>query len=178
MENFIDFAHPPYLHRTTIGGYAHDYAEVGGTAEVEVAATDFGFTTMNFMGSRRYGFRVDWHRPNLSTIHFGPDYMLHVFSIPLAANRTRVMTVRRLPADVDTASYAEDAADVDHVILDEDRSIVESQSGDVLAGPDEVSVATDQPSVQFRRWYRQLVRGSRTVNSGPVRPSSRRRSRR
>ena len=160
VENFIDFAHPPYLHRETIGAYSHDFAERGGTAEVVVEERDDGFSTFNFMGSRSYGFQVDWHAPNLSCLHFGAraNAKLFVFSIPINATRTRVMTVRQLPRGYDPATYARRAADVDHQILDEDRVVVESHPTGPVPGPDgEVSVATDAPTVAFRRWYRDLM---------------------
>jgi len=160
VENFIDFAHPPYLHQQTIGAYSHDFAERGGQARIELTETPDGFMTLNFMGGRGYGFRVDWHRPNLSCLHFGatPDSRLHVFSVPVNPRLTRVMTVRRLPPGTSTVQFAERAAQVDHTILEEDRLVVESQPGAVDC-PEEISVASDGPSLAFRRWYRELVAG-------------------
>ena len=112
MENFIDFAHPSYLHRDTIGSWTHDYAESGAVATVEVQAEPWGFTTLNYFTSRRQGFRVDWYRPNLSVLHFGGcgEGKLHVFSIPVSATHTRVMTVRRLPPGADAAAWSARAA--------------------------------------------------------------------
>ncbi|MBL8225467.1 MAG: aromatic ring-hydroxylating dioxygenase subunit alpha [Chromatiales bacterium] len=158
VENFIDFAHPSYLHRDTIGAYTHHYAEGGAVATCEVEATPWGFRTLNYFGSRRQGFRVDWYRPNLSVLHFGAgnEGKLHVFSIPLNATQTRVMTVRRLPPGYDAAAWTAQRAAVDNTILDEDRFIVESQPGAV--NEDEISVATDAPCVTFRRWWRELLR--------------------
>jgi phenylpropionate dioxygenase-like ring-hydroxylating dioxygenase large terminal subunit len=158
VENFIDFAHPPYLHRDTIGAYSHDYAEGGAVAFVSFEATGSGFSTRNGYSQRGPGFRVDWFRPNLAQLHFGagPDGQLHVFSIPVNAQTTRVMTVRRLPAGADPAAWSARAASVDHVILDEDRLIVESQHGPVDDAA-ETSVSTDAPSVAFRRWYRDML---------------------
>ncbi len=156
VENFIDFAHPPYLHRDTIGAYARPYAEAGAIAHCEVEEAEWGFSTLNYYGARRQGFRVDWRRPNLSVLHFGSgnDGKLHVFSIPVTATATRVMTVRRLPPGWDLADWTARAAAIDHTILDEDREIVESQPGPI--DDTEVSVATDAPCVAFRRWYRRL----------------------
>ena len=57
----------------------------------------------------------------------------------------------------DAESYSSSASGTDHRILDEDRVIVESQQGDVLAEPAEISVATDQPTLVFRDWYRELL---------------------
>ncbi|MBN8280027.1 MAG: aromatic ring-hydroxylating dioxygenase subunit alpha [Gammaproteobacteria bacterium] len=160
VENFIDFAHPSYLHRATIGAWTHDYAEGGAVATVEVEPESWGFRTLNYFGNRRQGFRVDWYRPNQTVLHFGAGTSgkLHVFSIPVSADRTRVMTVRRLPPGMDLAAWNARAAAVDHTILDEDRVVVESQAGPVDdAG--EISVGTDAPSVAFRRWQRTMLAG-------------------
>jgi phenylpropionate dioxygenase-like ring-hydroxylating dioxygenase large terminal subunit len=161
VENFIDFAHPSYLHRETIGAWTHDYAESGGLAQVEVTERAWGLETLNYFTSRRQGFRVDWYRPNLSVLHFGGsgEGKLHVFSIPVDATHTRVMTVRRLPAGADPATWAARAEAIDHTILDEDRVVVESQAGPV-ADQTEWSVPSDAPTVAFRRWHQEML-GSR-----------------
>jgi phenylpropionate dioxygenase-like ring-hydroxylating dioxygenase large terminal subunit len=158
VENFVDFAHPSYLHRDTIGSWTHDYAESGAIATVEVQPEPWGFTTLNYFTSRRQAFRVDWYRPNLSVIHFGSsaESKLHVFSIPESATRTRVMTVRHLPPGVDGLAFSARAATVDNTILDEDRMVVESQQGPV-DDEREISVATDAPAVAFRRWHREML---------------------
>ena len=158
VENFIDFAHPSYLHRDTIGAWTHDYAESGAVATVEVHPETWGFTTLNYFTSPRQGFRVEWYQPNLSVLHFGgsAEAKLHVFSIPVSAMTTLVMTVRRLPAGADPAVVSARAASVDHTILDEDRLIVESQRGPV-DDDGEISVATDAPAVAFRRWHRAML---------------------
>lgn len=167
-ENFIDFAHAPYLHRDTIGVYTHDAAEGGVVARVEVDDTEFGFSTFSFLSKRSQGFQLDWYRPNLTCLHFGADAdsKLHVFSIPISLNRTRVMTVRRLPHGQEAEQHAGAAGGADHPILDEDRMIVESQPGDVCTGDEEISVATDAPSIAFRRWYRdEVLRGRSDIGA-------------
>jgi phenylpropionate dioxygenase-like ring-hydroxylating dioxygenase large terminal subunit len=158
VENFIDFAHPSYLHRDTIGAWTHDYAEGGAVATCEVQQESWGFRTLNYFTTRRQAFRVDWYRPNLSLLHFGGsgEAKLHVFSIPVSATQTRVMTVRRLPPDADPAAWSARAASIDNTILDEDRAVVESQTGPV-DDDTEISVATDAPAVAFRRWHREML---------------------
>ena len=42
-------------------------------------------------------------------------------------------------------------------VIDEDKVIVESQQGDVLSDPNEISVATDKPTLVFRDWYQGLL---------------------
>jgi len=159
VENFIDFAHPPYLHERTIGAWSRPFADSGGVAHVDIEATDYGMAVMNFMGSRRHGFRLEWRQPNLSVLHFGRSSAnrLHVFSIPLNEHETRVMNLRWIPGGSDAAAATEYAGQVDHPILDEDRAIVESQTGDVLSDPSEISVDTDKPSLLFRQFYKALI---------------------
>ena len=159
QENFIDFAHPPYLHEQTIGAWMHDYAERGGTARVEADVTDFGMIMTSYVGSSNAGFQLHWHRPNLAILHFGATAYnwLHVFCIPVNEEHTRVMTVRRVRGAADVPSYSRHASGTDHRILDEDRVIVESQQGDVLSDAAEISVATDKPTLVFRDWYRELL---------------------
>ena len=157
VENFIDFTHPPYAHRDTIGAYSFEFAERGGTARVEIEEHAAGMTMTNYMGRRSYGFRADWYAPNMTRLHFGAGNELHVYSIPLSDTETRVMTVRQLPAGADPQAWSDRAAAVDHQILNEDRTIVESQPGDVALAHDETTVATDAPTVQFRRWYRENI---------------------
>ena len=161
VENFIDFAHPAYLHESTIGGYSRPFAESGGISRVEIQRTEFGMAATNYMGNRHFGFRADWYRPNLTCLHFGPtpDRVLHVFSIPVNEHQTRVMTVRRIPPEVSVEDFEARFARVDHTILDEDRQIVESQVGAVDLSGVEVSVGTDAPSLEFRRWYKSLMSG-------------------
>lgn len=161
QENFIDFAHPPYLHEQTIGQWMHNYAERGGIARVDADETDFGMIMTSYLGNSDSGFQLHWYRPNLSILHFGwtPYNWLHVFCIPVNEQQTRVMTVRRMRSSDDARSYSKHASGTDNRILDEDRVIVESQQGDVLSDPDEISVATDRPTLVFRDWYRQLLAG-------------------
>ena len=159
QENFIDFAHPPYLHEQTIGAWMHDFAEGGGVARVDAERTDFGMIMTSYVGSNTNGFKLHWCKPNLAILHFGwtAYNWLHVFCIPVNETHTRVMTVRRMPSEDDAHSYSRSASGTDHRILDEDRVIVESQQGDVLSDPDEISVATDKPTLVFRDWYRDLL---------------------
>ena len=159
VENFIDFTHPPYAHRDTIGAYSYEFAERGGTAEVDIEEHATGMTMTNFMGRRSHGFQAEWYAPNMTQLHFGPGNALHVYSIPVNGSHTRVLTVRALPPGEDPVQWSKRAAAIDHHILDEDRLIVESQPGDVAEADHEISVATDAPTVHFRRWYRRLLAG-------------------
>ncbi len=171
VENFLDFAHPAYVHASTIGAYTLHYAEGGATGFSEVQPTEWGMRTINGIGRRGGGFRLDWYRPNLSVLHFGfgDESNLHVFSIPLDAQRTRVMTVRRLPPGTDAVTWSRRNAGIDSPILSEDRAVVESQVGPIATDESEISVGTDAPSIAFRRWYtRELYAHAPAVSRAPA----------
>lgn len=176
LENFIDFAHPPWVHADTIGAFSRPAVEAGITARVEVEPTPWGFIARNFFGDRRQGFRLDWYRPNLVVLHFGAGDTgkLCVTTIPVNDRQTRVMTVRRLPPGMDGSDYAARSLNGDHTILDEDRAIVESQPPGPVPDEGEASVATDAPTVFFRRWYRDLLAGAPAILSAAPAPHARR----
>jgi phenylpropionate dioxygenase-like ring-hydroxylating dioxygenase large terminal subunit len=159
QENFLDFAHPPYTHEQTIGTYLYDFAETGGTVRVETEPTEFGMTMKSFRDASDSYFRLDWYRPNLSILNFGTSTKnwMHVFCIPINEKNTRVMTVRRSSTSRHVEGFERHTTDTDHPILDEDRIVVESQSGDILSNPQEISVASDGPALAFRRWYEALL---------------------
>lgn len=164
VENFIDFAHVPYVHQQSIGQYSHHAAEAGVVTRCELEERDFGFVSTHSMGGRG-GFRFDWYRPNLTCLHFGgpEEAKLHVFSIPVDQRTTRVMTVRKLPRGVRQVDWERAHAADSHQVLDEDRHIVEAQPGPVALDGSERSVPSDAPTLAFRRWYRRHVVGIATI---------------
>jgi phenylpropionate dioxygenase-like ring-hydroxylating dioxygenase large terminal subunit len=159
QENFLDFAHPPYTHEQTIGTYLFDFAESGGAVRVETESTEFGMSMRSFRDMDEPYFRLDWYRPNLVILNFGTSTQnwQHVFCIPLNDRKTRVMTVRRSSTPIHVDGFDQHTTDTDHPILDEDRMVVESQTGDVLNNEREISVDTDAPGLFFRRWYKELL---------------------
>ena len=159
QENFLDFAHPPYAHQDTIGTFLHDFAESGGAVRVETEETEFGMAMRSFRDQDKPYFRLDWYRPNLVILNFGTSTQnwQHVFCVPLNDGKTRVMTVRRSSTPIHVDGFEQHTTDTDHPILDEDRVIVESQTGDVFSGDKEISVTTDAPGLVFRRWYKELL---------------------
>ena len=159
LENFIDFTHPPYLHQKTIGGWMHDHAESGALSYIESDAKDYGIYYLTGLGSNEFKFGVAWYQPGMTQLHFGntPYKALHVFCIPINDTQTRVMNVRLVPSKDDVQTGIEHSLKTDKQVLDEDRVVVETQSGCVLSDPDEISVGSDSPSVDFRRWYKKLI---------------------
>lgn len=68
------------------------------------------------------------------------------------------------PRAADAIAWSARNGGVDNPILGEDRAVVESQSGAVPDDDSEISVATDAPSIAFRRWYhRELMKKTGAV---------------
>jgi len=161
LENFIDFTHPPYLHKGTIGGWLHKHAESGAISYITNEETEYGLHMKTGLGPNEMSFPVDWYKPNMTELHFGstPYKALHVFCIPVNDTHTRVMNVRMVPSEDHVQAGIEHSQNSDRLVLDEDRHIVESQQGCVLSNPDEISVPGDSPSILFRKWYKELLAG-------------------
>ncbi len=159
FENFIDFTHPPYLHKQTIGSWLHEHAEAGAISYITTEPTEYGYDMATALGENQRGFPVEWYQPNMTVLHFGntPYKTLHVFCVPVNDTHTRVMNVRMVPTVDDVQAQLERCLQTDKTVLDEDKRIVESQQGCVLSDTDEISVTTDKPSLIFRKWYKELL---------------------
>lgn len=158
VENFIDFSHLAYVHEKTIGGFMHHGAEHGAVVSSRIDETSWGFINTHSFGEGP-GFRFDWYRPNRTTLHFGPtdESKLNIFSVPINAELTRVMTCRKLPEGAKLSEWQKAHEAAGNPVLGEDRVIVEAQPGAIKTDGSEISVPTDGPTVAFRRWYRQAV---------------------
>ena len=158
VENFIDFSHLAYVHEKTIGGFMHHGAENDAVVSSRIDATDWGFINTHSF-SEGPGFRLDWYRPNRTTLHFGPtdESKLNIFSVPISDELTRVMTCRKLPEGAELSEWQKAHEAAGNPVLGEDRMIVEAQTGAIRTDGSEVSVPTDGPTVAFRRWYREAV---------------------
>jgi len=159
LENFIDFTHPPYLHQASIGGWLHQHAEAGAISFITHKETPYGYDMTTALGRDERGFPVEWYKPNMTILHFGPPpyKTLHVYCVPVNDKYTRVMNVRMVPSVDAVQAQLDRSLHTDKQVLDEDRAIVESQHGCVLTDRDEISVPSDSPSMIFRKWYKELI---------------------
>lgn len=163
MENMLDFPHLPYVHRTTIGRFVRAKQHRGSRLHYDFEETEHGF---------RFGTRVDEHEPGAYLSWWRPHGMsldtlpqprlmrLHVWCVPVDAERTRMMlTAVRNIATNPLASPAFDRLNV--TILHQDRAVVESSDPPVVPeGNAERSVPTDRPTLAFRTFYHRRLAGS------------------
>ncbi|AKT39040.1 aromatic ring-hydroxylating oxygenase subunit alpha [Chondromyces crocatus] len=161
MENMLDFPHVPFIHRRTIGRdmrrRLHSHAEM----HIEIAPSDWGATFHGAVDGDPTGVSLMWRRPNGMELHVKPTSMrVHIYCIPLSERCTRMLllTARTFLRWGPLATLLDYA---NRKILLEDRAVVESsQPAEVPPAAEELSVATDGPTLYFRRHYFRELRGS------------------
>lgn len=164
MENMLDYPHLPYVHRRSIGRALRAPAERGAELVLETKTTSFGMNILAHVDGKPGGAGLDWRRPNGMVLHldFGTRRMKqHVYCVPVDEKTTRMMLVstrdfglffllRPFFALTDWSNT---------YILREDRAVVESSSPmEVPPAAEEKSVATDAPTLVFRRWYEKNLK--------------------
>ncbi len=163
MENMLDYPHLPFVHRTTIG------------RDIEKRMT---FDSKLAMGwdERPYGARItvtmdaeppreilDFLAPNGMALLLAPPpklFRIHAFCIPTEPGKTR-MLVATARAFATSPLLDPMFAVGNRKILGQDRAVVESsQPPEVPPAAEELSVATDRPTLAFRHWYFKRLKGT------------------
>jgi phenylpropionate dioxygenase-like ring-hydroxylating dioxygenase large terminal subunit/uncharacterized protein (DUF2141 family) len=158
MENMLDMPHLGWVHRRTIGRQMRVRADRGDEMEVRTIDEPWGF---RIEGSTQGGEAIvaglEWRRPNGMILRLsskpGRQLLQHVYCVPETRETTRMILVTAR----DFGRYNPfmrlfDAANP--IILAEDRGVVESiRPREVPHPSEEKSVATDEPTLRFRRWY-------------------------
>ena len=116
--------------KKTIGGFMHHGAESDAVVSSRIDATDWGFINTHSF-SEGPGFRLDWYRPNRTTLHFEPtnESKLNIFSVPISGELNRVMTCRKLPEGAELSEWQKAYEAAGNPVLGEDRMVVEAQTG-------------------------------------------------
>jgi phenylpropionate dioxygenase-like ring-hydroxylating dioxygenase large terminal subunit len=162
MENMLDNAHVPFVHRRSFGGQMRSKMRKDSLLTMEIDPRPWGASfSHDFDGEIRRDF-LSWRRPNGMELHlpfpFG-EVRLHVYCVPMGGNQTRMILVNaRNYLRGKTISRLLDRGN--GKILSEDRSVVESaQPPEVPPPGEELSVASDGPTLHFRRYYYRELRG-------------------
>ncbi len=174
MENMLDTPHLPYVHRTTIG------------AGIKKRMTRDSQLTMTWVDDENGGIissqldndppqqALRFMRPNRMALYIDPPgkrLRMHVFCVPTEANRTRMMILGSRDfmtwAPLDWLLNRMNAR-----IALQDQAIVESSAPvEIPPASEERSVATDRPTLQFRRYYFSELKGSVARVGGAAAPS-------
>jgi len=159
MENMLDAPHLPYVHRTTIGAGLRKPALEGDVMKTYAVDDEHGFWGHWELksGKPNTSGKLRWLRPNGMVLPLGGAkrlYSQHLYVVPVDDNHCRMM----ISSVRDFGRYNPLLKPIDwfnHYILLQDKAVVESsQPAEVPDASDEVSVASDAPTLAFRKWYR------------------------
>lgn len=160
MENMLDWPHLPFVHATTIGS---GMKKKRPDSRMDIAVDDrsWGFhSTITIDGELQQG-ALDYRFPNAMHLHIleSGDRVFEMLSISLplddASTRMILITVRNFlrPRILDPLfNYG------NHRVAMQDQEVVESSfPAEVPAAAEERSVRTDEPTLRFRKLYRDRL---------------------
>ncbi len=163
MENMLDSPHLPFVHKKTIGRPLLRRMTPETRMEISWEDTPWGGRTSTSMDGRDGGGYLEFFRPNMMALTIpipNRHFRIHALVVPAGENRTHLTVVgsrdfltSRMFDPVFRGSSAR--------IADEDKAVVESSPKGECPPPGvEPSVATDRATLQFRKYYHHVLRGS------------------
>ena len=161
MENILDTPHLPFIHRKTIGRGL--LTLVGQSMVMNWKETPYGARITRSIGGQTRDGALDFRFPNAMELFIDPPgriLRLLTVCVPEGGDRTRltIYTIRNFARlrILDPLFRR-----LNHAIAEEDRAIVESSDPPIVPSPEmERSVATDLPTLAFRRIWRSRLLGS------------------
>ena len=163
MENMLDSPHLPFVHRRTIGKTYRRRMTPTSRMEITWEETAFGGRSQAILDGNNNAAFLEFYRPNMMALVIpipGRRLRIHALVLPAEAGRTRLFVVGS--RDFARSGLLDPLfAWMNGRIADEDRAVVES-SGREEAPPlgVEPSVATDRATLQFRKYYHEVLRDS------------------
>ncbi len=166
MENMLDSPHVSFVHTKSFGGSVARLLKANPGARMEMSFEPHaqGGRIAAAVDGEERASALDYRFPNLMELTLDPKgrlFRILAVCIPLSQNETRLMLVT---ARSFLRSRLLDPLFVraNRRIADEDRAIVESSLPPIVPSPEqEKSLASDAPTLAFRRIYRQKLLGSR-----------------
>ena len=163
MENMLDMPHLPFVHRRTIGLSLRRRMQADSNLNVTWEPTAQGGMIRASLDGQPQEGELEFRQPNSMTLTIpvpGKRLRLHVFCVPVGPQETRMIVVSaRDFGRYNPLSRLFD--ELNRVILLEDQAIVESSFPVEVPPPaGERSVATDKPTLQFRKYYFDVLRAS------------------
>ncbi|HET6346748.1 MAG TPA: Rieske 2Fe-2S domain-containing protein [Myxococcota bacterium] len=162
MENMIDNAHVPVVHRRTIGWGLRRAMHRGSRMDVSVEPTDTGFLIEGVQDGRQPVGVHGFNRPNGMELYLdgrAGKLRIYVFCIPVHGRATRLLVVgdfgrRNWLSRIFTA--------LNWYIVLEDRAVVEtSEPAEVPPLGVEHCVSTDRGTLAFRKYYHDCLKEPR-----------------
>ncbi|HWA61990.1 MAG TPA: aromatic ring-hydroxylating dioxygenase subunit alpha [Caulobacteraceae bacterium] len=163
MENMLDSPHLPFVHRRTIGRAYRRRMRPDSRMDIDWTETPWGGRASASLDGEASGAWLDFYRPNVMALTIpvpGQRLRIHALVVPEAPGRTRLFVVGS--RDFARLRLLDPLfAWMNGRIADEDRKVVESSGPqEVPPAASERSVGTDQATLQFRRYYYDVLRGS------------------
>jgi phenylpropionate dioxygenase-like ring-hydroxylating dioxygenase large terminal subunit len=161
MENMLDSPHLPFVHRRTIGRALRAQLKPGSKMHVVWEDTSFGGRTKSWLDERDSQAMLEFYQPNIMALHIpipSKHFRIHAMCVPLGGLRTRMIIVGSRDF-MKLALFDVFFRRANQKIIAEDRAVVESSSpAEVPPAAAERSVETDRATLQFRRYYHQILR--------------------
>lgn len=167
MENMLDFPHLPYVHRSSIGAGIRRAMTPESEAHLRVEDQPYGWRLHTDMPGSAGTF-LHWLRPNGMLLELGFVDNL-VWCVPQGPTTTRMLVaaVARRSVWNRLASWAN--RPVNAWILQQDKAVTESSDPPAVPpAADELSVATDVPTLRFRAWYFKHCKDPRPAGVEPA----------
>lgn len=171
MENMLDSPHLPFVHRRSIGKTLRQRMTSRSKMEVTWQDTPFGGRARALMDGQDGGAFLEYYKPNIMALHIPlPDRHLriHALVIPEQKDRTRIIICQS--RDFVRARLLNPIFSwMNRRIADEDKEVVESAgTAEIPPAALEKSVATDRATLQFRKYYYEVLRERGSVSAaGP-----------
>ncbi len=161
MENMLDSPHVPYLHRRTIGRGTRARLKPDSVMHLSTAETATGWSLSWVIDDHEFRDGLEWRRPNGMVLYImrgKRGFRQHVWCIPEDEGHVRMLLVAtRQFLRYNPLGWLGDQ--FNRLVLLEDRGVVESSQPPEVPPPgDEVSVASDAPTLQFRKYYYRDLR--------------------
>jgi phenylpropionate dioxygenase-like ring-hydroxylating dioxygenase large terminal subunit len=163
MENMLDAPHLPFVHRTTIGRPIARQMTADSRLVTSWEEQPWGGRQRSSLDGAKSLGHLDFHRPNMMSLHIpipGRRFSIHAIVIPLDMSTTRLVIIGArdfAPWRVLNPLFNL----VNGIIADQDQAVVESSDPPVVPRPSlEVSVASDKPTLAFRRYFFEQLQES------------------
>jgi phenylpropionate dioxygenase-like ring-hydroxylating dioxygenase large terminal subunit len=162
MENMLDAPHLPFVHRTTIGRPLAEKMTPQSKMVTSWEDTPWGGRQRSSLDSDTHLTWLDFHQPNMMSLHIpipGKRLTIAALVIPVDESTTRLIVVGA--RDFLTWRALNPLFNqVNAIIADQDKAVVESSQPPKVPRPSlEVSVATDKPTLAFRKYYFERLEG-------------------
>lgn len=163
MENMLDSPHLPFVHRKTIGRPLLRRMTPTSSMDILWEDTPWGGRASARLDAVDGGGVLEFFRPNMMALTIPipkRHFRIHALVVPAGENQTRLTVVASrsfLRSGIFNPMFRSSSAK----IADEDKAVVESSPpGEIPAPGVEPSVKSDRATLQFRKYYHEILRAS------------------